>query len=245
MDGRARSPARQPGRRPSRDRVDAPAEARAPADRRSAARREWAIPRRAVRRRRRSRGNPRNARAAEPVPRRRSGSGSRSADSPPATTLLKFDPGSAMLIRAGSTIVVQMHYTTNGTPQTDRTKIGLFLAKEAPKVEMRMGTLVNGKLDIPAGEADYSIAAEMTTTADVTLRQMLPHTHLRGKSWEYTATYPDGRTRSDPGGAEVRLQLADRLRVRRNRSSCRRARRSAPSRTTTIRRRTSRTRIPK
>ena len=99
-----------------------------------------------------------------------------------------------MLIRAGATMVVQMHYTTNGTPQTDRTKIGLFLAKEAPKVEMRMGTLVNGKLDIPAGEADYSIAAEMTTTADVTLRQMLPHTHLRGKSWEYTATYPDGRS---------------------------------------------------
>ena len=31
-------------------------------------------------------------------------------------------------------------------------------------------------------------------TADVTLRQMLPHTHLRGKSWEYTATYPDGRS---------------------------------------------------
>ena len=112
----------------------------------------------------------------------------------PGNTYVKFDPGSAMLIRAGSTIVIQMHYTTNGTPQTDRTKIGLFLAKEAPKVEMRMGTLVNGKLDIPAGEADYSIAAEMTTTADVTLRQMLPHTHLRGKSWEYTATYPDGRS---------------------------------------------------
>jgi len=112
----------------------------------------------------------------------------------PGNSYLKFDPGSAMLLRAGSTLVVQMHYTTNGTPQTDRTKIGLFLAKEAPTVEMRMGTLVNGKLDIPPGASDYSIAAEMTTTADVTLRQLLPHTHLRGKSWEYTATYPDGRT---------------------------------------------------
>jgi hypothetical protein len=98
------------------------------------------------------------------------------------------------LIRAGSTLVVQMHYTTTGTEVTDRTKLGLFLAKETPKVEMRMGTLVNGALLIPAGASDYSIAAEMTTTADITLRQMLPHTHLRGKSWEYTATYPDGRT---------------------------------------------------
>ena len=112
----------------------------------------------------------------------------------PGNKPVKFEQGAALLIRAGSTIVVQMHYTTNGTPQTDRTKIGLFLAKAEPTTEMRMGTLINGKLSIPAGAADYSIAAEMTTTADVTLRRILPHTHLRGKSWEYTATYPDGRS---------------------------------------------------
>ncbi len=112
----------------------------------------------------------------------------------PGNQYLKLEPGSAILIRAGSTLVVQMHYTTNGAATTDRTRLGLFLAEEAPKVEMRMGSLVNGKLEIPAGDANYSIAAEMTTTADVTLRQMLPHTHLRGKSWEYTATYPDGRS---------------------------------------------------
>jgi hypothetical protein len=112
----------------------------------------------------------------------------------PGNNATRFEPGSAMLIRAGATLVVQMHYTPNGTAQTDRTKLGLFLAKEAPKTEMRLGTLINGQLDIPAGAADYSIAAEMTTTADVTLRQLLPHTHLRGKSWEYTVTYPDGRS---------------------------------------------------
>ena len=112
----------------------------------------------------------------------------------PGTNTLSFDGGSAMLLRAGSTMVVQMHYTTNGKEQTDRTKIGMFFAKEAPKVEMRLGTLINGRIDIPPGASDYSLAAEMTTTADVTLRQMLPHTHLRGKSWEYTVTYPDGRS---------------------------------------------------
>jgi hypothetical protein len=112
----------------------------------------------------------------------------------PGSQTLKLDAGSAILLRAGSTLVVQMHYTTNGTEATDRTKFGLFFAKEAPRVEMRMSTLVNGQLHIPAGDPNYSIAAEMTTTADVTLRQMLPHTHLRGKSWEYTVTYPDGRS---------------------------------------------------
>ena len=112
----------------------------------------------------------------------------------PGSQVLRLDPGSAILLRAGSTLVVQMHYTTNGTATTDRTKFGLFFAKAAPRIEMRMGTLVNGQLHIPAGDSNYSIAAEMTTTADVTLRQMLPHTHLRGKSWEYTVTYPDGRS---------------------------------------------------
>jgi hypothetical protein len=112
----------------------------------------------------------------------------------PGTSYAIYGPGEAMLIRAGSKLVVQMHYTTNGKATTDGTRIGFIFAKEPPKTEMRLGTLVNGTLHIPAGASDYSIAAEMTTIADVTLRRLLPHTHLRGKSWEYTVTYPDGRS---------------------------------------------------
>jgi hypothetical protein len=112
----------------------------------------------------------------------------------PGTNAMTYDPGSAILIRAGSTIVLQMHYTASGTAATDRTRVGLVFAKEPPKVELRYGTLVNGAFRIPAGADNHEVAAEMTTTADITVRQMLPHTHLRGKSWHYTATYPDGRS---------------------------------------------------
>ena len=98
-----------------------------------------------------------------------------------------------MLLRAGTTLVLQMHYTPNGTATTDRTRVGIKFASAPPKEELRLTALLNGTLKIPAGAPDYSLAAEMTTTADVTLRQILPHTHLRGKSWEYTITYPDGR----------------------------------------------------
>jgi hypothetical protein len=112
----------------------------------------------------------------------------------PGTSTLQFETGAAILIRAGSTIVMQMHYTPNGEAATDRTRIGLTFAKQPPEREMRLSSLVNGTLRIPPGDPDYSIAAEMTATADITIRQMLPHTHLRGKSWEYTATYPDGRS---------------------------------------------------
>jgi hypothetical protein len=112
----------------------------------------------------------------------------------PGTSAYRFEPGTAMLIRAGSTIVLQMHYTTNGEEVTDRTKVGFTFAKKPPDKELRMGTLINGQLKIPAGEKDYSITADMTTLTDVSLRSLLPHTHLRGKSWEYSVTYPDGRS---------------------------------------------------
>ena len=77
--------------------------------------------------------------------------------------------------------------------QCDRTSIGLKFAEAAPKEELRITSLANGSLRIPAGDPNYSISAEMTTLADVTVRQILPHTHLRGKSWEYAVVYPDGR----------------------------------------------------
>lgn len=111
----------------------------------------------------------------------------------PGTAAHVYDPGAALLLRAGSTLILQMHYTTNGTAQTDRTSIGLRFAAAAPKEELRITNLSNGSLRIPPGDANYSISAEMTTLADVTVRQILPHTHLRGKRWEYSVIYPDGR----------------------------------------------------
>jgi hypothetical protein len=112
----------------------------------------------------------------------------------PGTSTMTFAPGSAMLLRKGSTIILQMHYTTNGEEHVDRTKVGFMFAKEPPKEEVRFANLSNGSFEIPAGAQDFAVRAEMTVTADITLRHMLPHTHLRGKRWEYTAVYPDGRS---------------------------------------------------
>jgi hypothetical protein len=112
----------------------------------------------------------------------------------PGTSTLTFEPGKAMLLRKGSTIVVQMHYTTSGKEAIDRTRIGLFFAPEPPKEEMRFANLSNGSFVIPAGASDHVVNAEMTVTSDITLYRLLPHTHLRGKSWQYTAEYPDGRS---------------------------------------------------
>jgi hypothetical protein len=105
-----------------------------------------------------------------------------------------YQPGTAIRIPAGSVLVFQVHYTANGTATTDRTTIGLKLAKEKPKDEVRMSALINGAFTIPAGEGNHRVDAELTLVQDITLWSMLPHTHVRGKRWEYQVMYPDGRS---------------------------------------------------
>jgi hypothetical protein len=104
-----------------------------------------------------------------------------------------FVPGTAKRIPAGSTLVFQVHYTTNGTPGTDRSRLGVIFAKEPPSREIRTGAIANPVFAIPAGAANHEVEAEATFSEDVKVWTMHPHMHLRGKDMTYTVVYPDGR----------------------------------------------------
>jgi hypothetical protein len=112
----------------------------------------------------------------------------------PGQAVRVFQPGSALRLPAGSTLVFQMHYTANGKDSHDRSKIGFVFAKEPPKQEAIIGALVNQNFTLPAGVANTKVDAEMTINQDMILWSLLPHTHVRGRSWEVTAKYPDGRS---------------------------------------------------
>ncbi len=103
-------------------------------------------------------------------------------------------PDTAKRIPAGSTLVFQVHYTTDGEPGVDRSKLGLILAKEPPAREIRTGMILNPLFELPPGAANHEVAAEATFSADVMVWTMHPHMHLRGKDMTYTVTYPDGRS---------------------------------------------------
>jgi len=104
-----------------------------------------------------------------------------------------FPSGLAKRVPAGSTLNFSMHYTTNGTPGRDRTKIGLIFAKEPPKGEIFMGLINNGIFEIPPGTANTKVESEGTFLEDVKIWSLHPHMHMRGKDMIYTAIYPDGR----------------------------------------------------
>jgi hypothetical protein len=110
----------------------------------------------------------------------------------PGTIPFVMRPGEARLLKAGSDIILQMHYTATGKAATDKSRIGIVFAKEKPTA--RVMTLAAGTSDfqIPAGDPNYEVDAKLKLQHDVTMVSMLPHMHFRGKSFEYRVTYPTG-----------------------------------------------------
>jgi hypothetical protein len=103
-----------------------------------------------------------------------------------------FEPGQAKLLKAGSDIVLQMHWTANGKTASDQTKIGLVWAKEPVNQRVVTMNATNSKFVIPAGASAHQVDSQITLKADSTLISLMPHMHLRGKDFEYTAIYPTG-----------------------------------------------------
>ncbi|MEK6322485.1 MAG: thiol-disulfide isomerase [Acidobacteriota bacterium] len=112
----------------------------------------------------------------------------------PNKTGVVFAPGTARIVKAGSSIVFQMHYTTNGEATKDRTSIGLVFAKEPPTRTLVTGNAANSRFVIPPGEASHEVKSSNTFKEDVHLTSFMPHMHFRGKDFTYTAVYPDGRS---------------------------------------------------
>jgi hypothetical protein len=109
----------------------------------------------------------------------------------PPTELL---PGQAKLVKAGSDLVLQLHYTANGKPGSDRSRIGLIFAKEPPTTRIYTTNSANNRFVIPAGDPAYKVESSVELAQDVKMIDLMPHMHLRGKDFEYRAVYPTGET---------------------------------------------------
>ena len=105
-----------------------------------------------------------------------------------------FPPGMAKRVPAGSQLIFQMHYTPIGTEQFDHSQLGfVFADDDEVKYEVRTTSAVQRRLNIPAGASDHRVnALSPASPADVLLLGMMPHMHLRGKSFRYEARWPDG-----------------------------------------------------
>lgn len=112
----------------------------------------------------------------------------------PGDPPMNYSSGTAKLIRAGSKLRFQMHYTPNGKAERDRSYIGLRFAKEPPRFRALTGRAMNFSFRIPPGAPNHEVTASFVAKEDIRLTSLMPHMHVRGKDFRYTVTYPDGRS---------------------------------------------------
>jgi hypothetical protein len=114
--------------------------------------------------------------------------------------LLVYAPGSspdswpatmAKFIPAGSDLVFQIHYTTNGHAGADQTSVGMVFAKQPPSQRVITLQLTNDHFLIPPGADDFPVEVYGTMPNDCTLLSFFPHMHLRGKRFEYNIIHAD------------------------------------------------------
>ena len=109
----------------------------------------------------------------------------------PGSTPDYWPSGMAKYVPAGSDLVFQLHYTTNGKAGTDISRIGLIFTKEAVQKRVLTLQLTNDHFVIPPGAPDYRVEARGTLPNDAQLLSFFPHMHLRGKRFEYNMVRAD------------------------------------------------------
>ena len=105
-------------------------------------------------------------------------------------------PNQARLVKAGSDLVLQIHYTTNGKETEDQTKIGLVFSKEPPTERVMSVPLNNARFAIPPGDPNYEVVVKGRPINTAKIVSFFPHMHLRGKDFEYRLVLPNGETQT-------------------------------------------------
>jgi hypothetical protein len=136
----------------------------------------------------------------------------------PGTTFEMYGDDSAKLLKSGSNLYINfnIHYTTIGVPVTNHSELALWFQSAPPKHQLfrapaAVSTIIaNGRQlltddpgtkaegtdvaipPIPPYAANYELIGMTAYTEPMTIFQLQPHAHMRGKDFKYAVVYPDG-----------------------------------------------------
>jgi len=107
-----------------------------------------------------------------------------------------YPKGMAKKVPAGSKLIFQLHYTPIGTPKEDLTKVGLVFANDADIThEVQTVSTRSRSFVIEPQKSDQKFSTPaLSAPVDVLMLSMSPHMHLRGQSFRYEMTWPNGQT---------------------------------------------------
>jgi hypothetical protein len=101
--------------------------------------------------------------------------------------------GWARMLRKGSDLVIQLHLHPDGKVETEQSSLGIYFAKEKPDRIVAGAAVRNFLINIPPGDSDYVVTAQLKVPVDVDLVGVTPHAHLICKDMQGNATLPDGK----------------------------------------------------
>jgi hypothetical protein len=110
----------------------------------------------------------------------------------PGSSPDEWADGMAKFVPAGSDLVFQMHYTTNGHAGSDQTAAGIVFAKVPVTKRVMTLQLTNSSFLIPPHADNFRVEVHGTLPNDAILLNFFPHMHLRGKRFEYNIVHKDG-----------------------------------------------------
>lgn len=124
----------------------------------------------------------------------------------PGARAIVLPEGSGYYLRPGASVVVQVHYHPDGTPQTDATQVGLHFSEEPTPRNAIVVPVINSSFVIPAGEERFEVRAsfsvppllgailDATGAFPLSITSVAPHMHLLGREIRMDKVSADGTT---------------------------------------------------
>lgn len=113
----------------------------------------------------------------------------------PGEAPLALREGQAKLVKKGSVLIFQVHYTTNGETGKDRSSVGLIFSKTPVEKRVITAGATQAGFVIPAGAPNHEVTSEFNFKEDSHIDSLHPHMHMRGKDFKYTLVMPDGTSK--------------------------------------------------
>jgi mono/diheme cytochrome c family protein len=108
-----------------------------------------------------------------------------------------FSEGMEARLPAGSDFLLQVHFHLTGKVETEQSTVGLYFSDTPPtkagaSIELPALFGFGAGIDIPAGDANYTIRDAFTLPADVRVHSAYAHAHYLGREMTVDAVLPDG-----------------------------------------------------
>jgi Flp pilus assembly protein TadD/mono/diheme cytochrome c family protein len=113
----------------------------------------------------------------------------------PGTPAVSGSSDIPWVLEPGTDLILNLHLRTSGKPERVRPSLGLHFSEQPPtEFPMLLQLERDGALDIPAGEAAFSVTDMLTLPVSVQVLAVYPHAHYVAREVRAVARRPDGTT---------------------------------------------------